>query len=187
MASFQGLQTFAGPLGQQSIFGWPSGPAINIWLALWASNQYISGPLGQPQILCGQMPLIICCGLWPQLCKMISWQFVNNTAGWARPNQVKCGSTCDPIFPANLKKINKGFYFLIFVPKHFSPKKELYGTLWNAIRSYGTLLTFCSRLIKHNFLMGISVRFRNSSVLCGLWTGRKWSFGVKLNIHGNFR
>ena len=44
-ASFRGLQTFAGPLGQQSIIGWPSGLAINIWLALWASNQYLDGPL----------------------------------------------------------------------------------------------------------------------------------------------
>ena len=26
-AIFQGLQTFAGPLGQQPIFVWPSGPA----------------------------------------------------------------------------------------------------------------------------------------------------------------
>ena len=29
-ASFRGLQTFAGPLGQKSIFGWPgSGPAAD--------------------------------------------------------------------------------------------------------------------------------------------------------------
>ena len=29
-ASFRGLQTFTGPLGQQSIFGWPSsGPATD--------------------------------------------------------------------------------------------------------------------------------------------------------------
>ena len=29
-ASFRGLQTFAGPLGQQSIFCWPSGPATDL-------------------------------------------------------------------------------------------------------------------------------------------------------------
>ena len=28
-ASFLGLQTFAGPLGQQPIFGWISGPATD--------------------------------------------------------------------------------------------------------------------------------------------------------------
>ena len=28
-ASFLGLQTFAGPLGQQPTFGWPSGPATD--------------------------------------------------------------------------------------------------------------------------------------------------------------
>ena len=28
--SFRGLQTFAGPLSQQSIFGWPSGPATDL-------------------------------------------------------------------------------------------------------------------------------------------------------------
>ena len=37
--SFRGLQTFAGPRGQQSIFGWLSGPAINIWLARRASHR----------------------------------------------------------------------------------------------------------------------------------------------------
>ena len=29
-ATFQGLQTFAGPLGQQPIFGWPFRPAIDL-------------------------------------------------------------------------------------------------------------------------------------------------------------
>ena len=28
--SFRGLQTFAGPRGQQSIFGWPRGPATDL-------------------------------------------------------------------------------------------------------------------------------------------------------------
>ena len=27
--TFRGLQTFAGPLGQQAIFGWPRGPATD--------------------------------------------------------------------------------------------------------------------------------------------------------------
>ena len=31
-AIFRGLQTFAGPLGQQQIFGWPFGPAMDhVW------------------------------------------------------------------------------------------------------------------------------------------------------------
>ena len=64
---FKCLQTFAGPLGQQSIFGWPYGLTINIWLSYWASNQYLDGPLGQPEIPCGQRTSMICCGLWPQL------------------------------------------------------------------------------------------------------------------------
>ena len=45
-----------------SIFCWPFGPAINIWLAL-ASNKYLTGPKGQHMIL--YMQVIICWALWP--------------------------------------------------------------------------------------------------------------------------
>ena len=34
-ASFRGLKTFAGPLGQQSIFGWPFGPSTDLVRLLW--------------------------------------------------------------------------------------------------------------------------------------------------------
>ena len=34
--------------------------------------------------------------------------------------------------------------FSIYIPELFTHKKGLYGTLWDAIRSYGPLLTFCS-------------------------------------------
>ena len=49
-STFRGQQTFARPLGQ---------------------HQYLAGPMGQPQILCGRRPLIICCGLRPQLSELL--------------------------------------------------------------------------------------------------------------------
>ena len=52
-------------------------------------------------------------------------------------------------FSPPIKK--KRALFSIYIPELFTHKKGLYGTLWDAIRSYGPLLTFCSRLIKHNF------------------------------------
>ena len=36
--SFLSLQTFAGPLGQQPIFGWPSGPATDHVRSVAAHN-----------------------------------------------------------------------------------------------------------------------------------------------------
>ena len=49
-ASFLGLQTFAGPLGQQSIFGCLSGSATDLVWLLWLA--------------------IICCLLQPQLIEL---------------------------------------------------------------------------------------------------------------------
>ena len=47
---------------------------FNLLLAERASNKYIVGSLGQLKISGSQRPLMICCGLWPQLPKLFIFE-----------------------------------------------------------------------------------------------------------------